>query len=103
MCDIDSTEQNDNVSRERFFSMRSHSWLFKISLLLLMLDYIIDFRSLSTSFHYGDYTVLLGFDRSVQAAATIGLLCPEFNGGSKMCTAVCIISSLLSSDISIYN
>ena len=94
-------EPNEIMANKASFRNRSTNWLVKFSLFLLMLDYIIDFRSLSTSFNYGKYGIVLGFNRSVQVAASVGLLCPEFNGGPKLCTAVCIVSSLLSSDISI--
>jgi len=66
-----------------------------------ILDHIIDFRKMSSSFRRGAYIVSLGFERTVQVDATVGLVCPALGGNTNLCTSVCLITSLLSSEISV--
>lgn len=81
--------------------IKSRSLLVNISLLLLLVDLIVDFRAKSISFMWRSYEITAGFGRSVQSAATVGLLCPVFGGGQALCMGISIITGVVSSNISI--
>ena len=67
------------------------------------MDLIIDFRAKSISFIWRSYEITAGFGRSVQVAATVGLLCPAFGGNQIMCSGMSAITGLISGDISVDN
>lgn len=82
-------------------AIKSRSLLVNFSLLLLFIDLIVDFRTISFSFIWRSSEITAGFGRSVQSAATAGLWCPMFGGSEILCTGISVITGLVSSTISV--
>lgn len=97
MLDIDEEHNSSKILNV----IKSRSLLVNISLLLLLVDLIVDFREKSISFVWGSYEITAGFGRSVQSAATVGLICPVLGDGQTLCTGISVITGLVSSNISV--